>query len=225
MSELKHYSQMSQDLFADYLLDSSEGYFVDVGCYDPRFINNTYRLEKKGFKGLLLDYHNQWIDLAKEHRASTTIAQNVDLLRANFTEVLRNNNCPSVIDYIDLDVDEATLKVLNDVEHDSFSFKVLTVEHDYYAGDQNGAERRKRSREILTTNGYELVCADVANNSGPQEDWYVNPEFISESKWKPLVCSDVSHLEVRKLMDIEDTRLNWGPLEYDKWHKDEPRFS
>ena len=49
MSELKHYSQMSQDLFADHLLDSSEGYFVDVGCYDPRFINNTYRLEKKGF--------------------------------------------------------------------------------------------------------------------------------------------------------------------------------
>ena len=42
MTEITHHSQMSQDLFADYMLNSNEGYFVDVGCYEPKFISNTY---------------------------------------------------------------------------------------------------------------------------------------------------------------------------------------
>jgi len=216
MDKPKHYSQMSQDLFADHLLDSNEGYFVDVGCYEPKYINNTYMLEKKGFKGLLLDVDPRWVTLAQQYRSAATKAVRVDLQRENFSEVLKKNDCPRVTDYLDLDVDEATLKVLKDIDHDSFSFKVLTVEHDYYA---HGDKYRAEARELLKLNGYKLICADVANNSGPQEDWYVHPKYIDESKWKPLVCSDISHLEVRKLMGIKDTRLNWGVENYNSWHE------
>ena len=61
MKDIKHYSQMSQDLFVNHLLDSSEGFFVDVGCYEPKFINNTYMLEEKGWRGLLIDTQPRWM--------------------------------------------------------------------------------------------------------------------------------------------------------------------
>jgi len=63
MTEITHHSQMSQDLFADYMLNSNEGYFVDVGCYEPKFISNTYMLEQKGFQGLLLPQHQNRVVL------------------------------------------------------------------------------------------------------------------------------------------------------------------
>ena len=58
-------------------------------------------------------------------------------------------------------------------------------------------------------NGYRLVCADVGNHSGPQEDWYIHPSHIDQSRWEHVVCSDLKHTEVRKLMGITDERLNW----------------
>ena len=65
-----------------------------------------------------------------------------------------------------------------------------------------------------------MVCGDVGNNSGPQEDWYVNPSYVEKDKWEPLLCNDVKHTEIRKLMGIEDERLNWGPENYREWHDD-----
>jgi len=220
MNKLKHYSQMSQDLFVDHLLDSREGYFVDVGCYEPKFINNTYMLEKKGFKGLLLDISPRWIDLAIKHRPASKAVW-VDLLKKNFNELLLEEEAPKVIDYIDLDIDEGTVKVLKDVDYDTFSFKVLTIEHDYYA---HGDQYRSETRDFLNDKGYQLVCGDVGNNSGPQEDWYVHPSYISKEKWEPLLCADLKHTQVRKLMGIEDERLNWGPENYNAWH-DDPSFT
>ncbi len=208
---------MSQDLFVDHLLESNEGYFVDVGLYEPKFINNTYLLEKKGFTGLLFDIDQYWIDLSKKHRAATSKAIQVDLLKKNFNELLLEENAPKIIDYIDLDIDEGTVKVLKDIDYTNFSFKVLTVEHDYYA---HGDESRSEIRNFLDSKGYQLVCGDVGNNSGPQEDWYVNPSYVEKDKWEPLLCNDVKHTEIRKLMGIEDERLNWGPENYREWHDD-----
>tara|TARA_R110000824_G_scaffold318633_2_gene505778 strand:+ start:709 stop:1299 length:591 start_codon:yes stop_codon:yes gene_type:complete len=196
---------MSQDLFADYMLDSNEGYFVDVGCYEPKYINNTYMLEQKGFKGLLLDIDPKWVKMAEQERSAKAVQ--VDLAAINFTDVLLNNECPKLIDYLDLDIDGATLKVLKDIDFELFTFKVITIEHDYYMNKNDAG--RSAARDILKSNGYELVCADVGNNSGPQEDWYIHPNHIDQSRWDHVVCSDLKHTEVRKLMGITDEKLNW----------------
>ena len=74
--------------------------------------------------------------------------------------------------YIDLDIDEATLKVVSDIDYDLFSFKTITVEHDYYKVDEPGSDvefYRSECRRIFSDAGYELVCADVGNNCGPQD--------------------------------------------------------
>ena len=205
MTEITHHSQMSQDLFADYMLNSNEGYFVDVGCYEPKFISNTYMLEQKGFQGLLLDVDPKWVKMAQEERSAKAVQ--VDLMANNFTDVLLDNQCPKLIDYLDLDIDDGTLKVLIDIDFDVFTFKVITMEHDYYANKNDND--RSAMRNILQSNGYKLVCADVGNNSGPQEDWYIHPSHIDQSRWEHVVCSDLKHTEVRKLMGIIDERLNW----------------
>jgi len=204
MTEATHYSQMSQDLFVDYMLDSNEGYFVDVGSHDPKFINNTLMLEQKGLKGLLLDVAPRWIEMAKQERSAKAVQ--VDLATVNFTDVLLDNECPKLIDYLDLDIDGGTFKVLQDIDFDTFTFKVITIEHDYYM-NKNDYDRCAM-RQILQSAGYELVCADVANFSGPQEDWYVHPSHIDKSKWEHVVCSNLNHTEVRKLMGITDEKLN-----------------
>lgn len=211
----KHYSQMSQDLFVDHLLDSNSGYFIDVGCFEPMFINNTYMLEKKGFKGLLIDVNPYWVEMCEKYRSPESKYIEANLATENITDIMIKHESPKVIDYIDLDIDKGTLKVLKDIRFDLFSFKVITIEHDYYA---HGDLYRTDARTLLASNGYQMVCADVCNNSGPQEDFYVNPKYVDESKWKPLVCSGIWHVELRKLMGIDDERLNWGKENYDAWH-------
>ena len=60
---MESYSQCGQDLFVINLLNKDNGTFLDLGCYLPKKINNTYLLETKGWKGVsidIIDYSNEW---------------------------------------------------------------------------------------------------------------------------------------------------------------------
>ena len=46
-----------------YFSDSKKGFYVDIGCYHPTFHNNTYLLNKKGWKGINVDVSKFSIDL------------------------------------------------------------------------------------------------------------------------------------------------------------------
>ena len=51
------YSQFGEDLILkDFLSKSAnDGFFVDVGCYHPKKYPNTYRLYKRGWRGINID--------------------------------------------------------------------------------------------------------------------------------------------------------------------------
>lgn len=51
------YSQFGEDLILkDFLSKSAnDGFFVDVGCYHPKKFSNTYRLYKRGWRGINID--------------------------------------------------------------------------------------------------------------------------------------------------------------------------
>ena len=52
----KHYSQFGEDIsIARYFPKKYSGIFVDVGCFHPVKYNNTYRLYKKGWRGVNID--------------------------------------------------------------------------------------------------------------------------------------------------------------------------
>src|SRR5271168_263355 len=50
------YGQFGEDLFLTYLLGyGDEGVFVDVGCYHPIVLSNTYAFYQRGWRGLAID--------------------------------------------------------------------------------------------------------------------------------------------------------------------------
>jgi len=51
------HAQFGEDIILKgFLLKNiSDGFFVDVGCYHPRKYNNTYKLYKKGWRGINID--------------------------------------------------------------------------------------------------------------------------------------------------------------------------
>lgn len=53
----KSYSQCGEDMVLNYLLldKKKPGFYVDIGCHNPRRGSNTYHFYKNGWRGLLVD--------------------------------------------------------------------------------------------------------------------------------------------------------------------------
>jgi FkbM family methyltransferase len=51
------YSQYGEDAIAEVLLghDTVRGVYVDIGCFEPVFLSNTYKFYLKGWSGLAID--------------------------------------------------------------------------------------------------------------------------------------------------------------------------
>ena len=62
----KTYSLFGEDLVAlKFFKNEKKGFYVDIGCYHPTHINNTYLLYKKGWNGINIDVSQFSIDLFK----------------------------------------------------------------------------------------------------------------------------------------------------------------
>ena len=60
----KTYSLFGEDLaILKFFKNEKKGFYVDVGCYHPTHINNTYLLYKKGWTGINFDISKFSIDL------------------------------------------------------------------------------------------------------------------------------------------------------------------
>ena len=52
----RYYSQYGEDIVYDRVINLKQpGFFVDVGCYHPVKYNNTYKLYRRGWRGINLD--------------------------------------------------------------------------------------------------------------------------------------------------------------------------
>ena len=62
----KTYSLFSEDLaILKFFKNKKKGFYIDIGCYHPTHINNTYLLYKKGWNGINIDVSQFSIDLFK----------------------------------------------------------------------------------------------------------------------------------------------------------------
>lgn len=198
----KNYSQCYQDLFVLTCLDGKRsGTYIEVGAGDPFYGNNTALLEEFGWKGISVDLSTQFAEHWKEKRPNSKFLL-VDATKLDIKQSLLENNLPTVIDYLQLDIDPShnTLKVLENIDFDSLSFKIITYEHDYYV-DEND-EIRNKSREILSQNGYLLLAANISpDNSSPYEDWWINKKYLNE--YNPDILTNI-HNDV---LFVEDYML------------------
>lgn len=182
MKNSEFHSQVGQDNFALFMLGfPSRGYFVDIGCSNPIEENNTYAMELLGWNGLSIDIteHGQFTKFRK------TPFLKLDATSIDFAKIFEEQNLPSIIDYLSLDIDDGTYKALIKLPHSKFKFKVITIEHDFY---RVGESLRIPERDFLRGINYQLVFENVGlfhtvhNKIIFFEDWWVSPEFISEEK-------------------------------------------
>jgi len=169
------YSQMGQDHWVLSLFPKGhQGFFIDVGCHLPEYINNTLLLEENGWYGVAFDKKNYRPDWKKRRTTKFILA---DVLFCN----LMKANLPNPIDYMSLDIDgEGTnytaLKRFLDLR---FEFKVITIEHNFYFGEEYDLAERIPQRQLLSEKGYTRVYSDVsAWDENAVEDWWINKKYI-----------------------------------------------
>jgi len=149
------------------------GTFLDIGCGDPIDGNNSYELERSGWRGLLVDIS------ADMRGARTSPFVCIDASLIDWPEILRQHALPSVIDYLSFDVDGGSVPAFHNLPLGQVRFRYLTVEHDSY---RFGDGPRSLMRATLSGLGYELLCPDVTLNGCAYEDWWVDPQRVDLAK-------------------------------------------
>lgn len=188
-----NFSQAGQDLFALSLLDGKrDGVFLDLGCHEPVFINNTYLLERSfGWNGLSIDIEPKYVRMYDHRRSKTMIA---DCTRLDWNRVIETIGTDK-IDYLSLDLEppDSTLRCLRAIPFDRVEFAVLTFEHDAY---RSGEEVRAPSRRILDDAGYTRVCSNVFAEGMEFEDWYCNAKYIAADRYQKLRADKLDWHEI-----------------------------
>lgn len=201
-------AQIKQDEFVNLLKRKNNGYFVDIGAgpdgitgQPVGFYSNTYYLEEIGWSGIAIDYDSKYIDFAKDKRSCYCVCS--DLTKENISDILSLYDCPSHIDYLSIDVDDATINVIKDFNYTKYKADIVTLEHNLYRGLEGDISLRDYSRKLFSYNGYYLLFPDVVlNGYGPVEDWYVHSSYFSELSnaigpklsYQSMNCSEVINI-------------------------------
>ncbi len=158
-------------MFARSLI-GEEGTYLEIGSNNPIINNNTYGLERIGWKGLCVDNSGESMEACERERSAHFYLTDAAMPQ-NWMAALAQAGLPTdVISYLSLDIDEATVACLKNLPLDQVRFRVLTIETDAY---RFGSEPRAEILKILHKYGYEVLCADVMDQGLPFEIWAVDP--------------------------------------------------
>jgi hypothetical protein len=177
---MKSYSQAGQDRFCYEVLGRPEnGTFLDIGANNPIDINNTFALEQMGWRGLLADTSEESRAACRKQRPNTPFLWG-NAVKMNWNLYLDENfhwdgASGRVVDYLSLDIDEATECALDALLDADYRFCCITVEHDAY---RFGEDRRDRMVSKLKEHGYDILCADVCDQGMSFEIWAVDPKLV-----------------------------------------------
>lgn len=200
-NEKEFYSQAHQDLFVlgiNKYIDN--GTWVDIGCSCPREHSNTLLLESVGWSGLNLDIRD-YKDLWSAHRKNTFT--HCDATKINYLELFKNTFKTNTINYLSLDVDTVSNIVLQKIPFNEYTFNVITIEHDLYAGQSPYRQKgytndvileddpyniKQEQHRILSKNGYVCLAENVfvyqKQITCPFEDWWVSENIFNDLKIK-----------------------------------------
>ena len=182
-------SQAGQDefihiMFTKYLgLKDYKGTFLDMGACDPIINNNTYELERLGWRGILFDLDEKYTEEYTKIRKSQYYIG--DITKIEWVSFLKERGYEevTVIDYLSLDIDDATLSVVRNFPWDKYTFRFITAEHDMY---KDNIQKKVEMYETFNKLGYICLHENVANENNYFEDWWVHPKVVDMEKLPPL---------------------------------------
>lgn len=173
----------NQDRVAIALLAGKKnGTYLEIGGARPTTWNNTYLLETQyGWRGVSVEWDKSMADQWPAQRKNPCLCADATIL--DYDRLLTEHGLGTVIDYLQLDIDppENTLKALERINLNKYSFAFVTFEHDLY---QSTDVVRKRSREIFQDHGYTMLISDVRHNNDLFEDWYVLERLMPNGDWR-----------------------------------------
>lgn len=177
---MRNYSKHFQDLFVlTAFKGKRNGTYLEIGSGEPITHNNTYLLESGfGWKGISIDNDPGLCCAFKEERNNTVIC--ADATDIGFEDLFAKHCVDPVIDYLQVDCDDVSLQILENIPFDKHRFGVITFEHDAY---RLGNDNRDRARELLKAHGYVLVVSDLGfHPEHAYEDWYIHPAVVEFPK-------------------------------------------
>lgn len=190
------YSQAGQDLWVNAMLEGKkDGFYLDIGCNHPTAINNTWAFEQMGWNGILVDILPGCEVRKGQFFKCDAAYPTKELLDAYKT-------MPTVVDFLSLDVDDATLAASDTLPWDTHYFRVACIEHDSYL---RGPSMRDQLRIGMVCMGYELVCGDVgirfpddSCSVGAFEDWWCFPGLVKRELIDRFKCTGKEWKEIVK---------------------------
>lgn len=184
-----YFSQAGQDLFVLAMLDNKEkGFYIEIGGADPFDSNNTFLLEKYFYwKGFSVEFDETLASKFNSLRSNPCVCS--DATTFDYIDMLNKLNFPNQIDYLSVDIDPAenTYLALKRCPFDNYRFSVITFEHDLYA---SGPKYAELSRVFLKSHGYQLIAKNVKSFGRIFEDWWVDPNIISDLTYSNYICED-----------------------------------
>lgn len=193
--DVKSYSQAGQDVWVWEMLEhKTAGFYVDLGCGDPVAVNNTFAFEQMGWDGILVDLLAGCETRKGRFFKCDATSPTPELLEAYRT-------MPLIVDFLSLDLDEATLATFDTLPWDTHRVRVACIEHDAYMG----RNFRPEIRGAMQRMGYTLVCGDVCircpsptSDPGPFEDWFCDSKLVKHELIDRFRCSGVEWSEIVK---------------------------
>jgi hypothetical protein len=197
---MQSFSENKQDIFVSSLLPINNGFYIDIGSYNPITNNNTYLLEQLGWNGICIEIDSSFNE---EYKQRNCIFLNQDALNINYKNLFKEHNVPNIVDYLSLDIDEQSTKLLLNLPHQEFEFKIITLEHDFYLHKE---KYQSVQRLFLQSKGYKLLFGNVYAEKGSDEwgkqrayeDWWINPKYFNNNifnlKKENIYPSEINYL-------------------------------
>jgi FkbM family methyltransferase len=163
-----YYSQHGEDFLLNKIFNEKpRGYFVEVGCLDGIEYSNTYFFEKKGWKGMCIEAHNDFIKDLRLNRPHSTVVHCA----------VGEADKESVVFYANK---AGSLSTLDKNEEDRWKRN--------YADDFHGFEEQNVSMRTLTSVFDEMHLADIDFVSLDIEGYEVKAlSGLDFLKYKPKV--------------------------------------
>jgi len=181
-----------QDIFVLTMCNAKKGgSYLEIGSDHYKHGNNTFLLEKEyGWRGISIDIHSPSVSVFNSRRENICVC--ADARTVDYMNLLQE--MPTNIDYLQLDCDppNITFDILQKIPFDTYTFGVITYEHDYY--DDITGSFREKSRKFLNSKGYVLVAGNISPymDKYPFEDWWIHPDIVDKTIYSPFLREDDS---------------------------------
>lgn len=175
----KNHSKHFQDMFVLAALNGKrDGYYVEFGAGLPFEASNTALLEQKfGWKGLSFDRCPNMCSMFARERKNQVM--NIDATVEDINTIFARNMVPDWIDYLQIDCDDDSIKILAKIPFDQYQFGIIHYEHDMY---RLGDGPKQEAKKLLESKDYILVANNIAvDERHAYEDWWMHRSIVKEN--------------------------------------------